>query len=76
MDVCALMHSVEIDEKRADKLDFLISECGGMIARLEQLEKAAILNVVKWGLQAELVKLKDLQEGLLDLAREVDGTKT
>ena len=70
------MRSVKTDQKCSDKLDFLISECGGMIARLEQLEKAAILNVVKWGLQAELVKLKDLQEGLLDLAREVDGTKT
>ncbi|HYL16576.1 MAG TPA: hypothetical protein VEV41_26310 [Terriglobales bacterium] len=47
-----------------DELELLISDCEAMVVRLQRLETAAIMNVVKWGLQSEVVQLEHMRDVL------------
>ena len=51
-------------ESLDDLLDRAMSDCGAMLANLRRIERTAVLNVVKWGLQAEEVRLEQIIETL------------
>ena len=51
-------------ESLDDLLDRAISDCGAMLTNLRRIEATAVLNVVKWGLQAEEVRLEQIIEKL------------
>ena len=51
-------------ERLDDLLDRAMSDCGAMLANLRCIEATAVLNVVKWGLQAEEVRLEQIIETL------------
>jgi hypothetical protein len=66
----ALMLVVQVDPKMCETLELLISQCGGIIASLRRIEHAAITNMVKWSLQAEITRVEELQHVLQRLADE------